>query len=394
MAMLTWRTAFRAAVAAGAVFALTACPPDSGGGTGTTTTTTTGPDTGPPTISSFTASRPSGSAPLTTALRWAIADPDGGPLTCAVDVDGGGPDLTIGDCTSSSSRSVTFGTGTHPVELSVSDGTATVTSSLVVSVGGPSADPYAIDVRLNGTLTPTQAAAFTNAATRWAEVVRTGLPSVTVNVAAGSCASGGPAFAGTVDDLTIDAIVTPIDGVGGTLGSAGPCIVRSGTGLPAYGVMRFDSADLEGMEADGLLEDVILHEMGHVMGIGTRWSSLSLLSGSGTASPTFTGAVARGSWDELSGTGTAVPVEGTGGAGTANSHWRESVFNAELMTGWVDHGANPISAVTVGSLADLGYGVDLGAADGYGLPGLLAPGGRGGVGLQLHTELLEPVGTA
>lgn len=391
MTITTWRTALRALGAAAAVTALTACPPD--GGTGTTTTTT-GPDTGPPTISSFTASRTSGAAPLTTALRWTIADPDGAPMTCALDVDGGGTDLTIGSCTSSSSRSVTFDDpGPHTVVLTVSDGTASVTSSLVVTVGAPSADPYAIDVRLNGTLTPSQEAAFAAAAERWGEIVRTGLPSVSVNVAAGACAPGAPAFAGTVDDLTIDAIVTPIDGVGGTLGSAGPCIIRTTGGLPAYGVMRFDAVDLARIEADGILGDVILHEMGHVMGIGTRWSAFSLLNGSGTSDPTFTGVVARGAWNALSGAGTPVPVEGTGGAGTANAHWRESVFNAELMTGWVDNGANPISDVTVGSLSDLGYGVDLDAADGYGLPALLAPGGATG-GHQLHTELVEPIGSA
>ena len=169
------------------------------------------------------------------------------------------------------------------------------------------------------------------------------------------------------DDLMVDAIVAPIDGAGGVLGSAGPCVVRSG-GLPAYGVMKFDSADLASLESDGLLSTVILHEMGHVLGIGTVWNS-PLLTGSGTSNPVFTGAVARGAWQAIGGTGN-VPVENSGGAGTANSHWRETTFNAELMTGYVDPGSNPMSRVTVGSLSDLGYGVALDAADPYGLPGL------------------------
>ena len=36
--------------------------------------------------------------------------------------------------------------------------------------------------------------------------------------------------------------------------------------------MSFDTADLARMEADGSLTDVILHEMGHVLGFGTLWS--------------------------------------------------------------------------------------------------------------------------
>ena len=53
------------------------------------------------------------------------------------------------------------------------------------------------------------------------------------------------------------------------------------------------------------------------------------------------------------------------------SHWRESVFESELMTGWVDAGQNPLSVVTVSSLADMGYQVDVSSADPYTLP--LAP---------------------
>jgi hypothetical protein len=60
-------------------------------------------------------------------------------------------------------------------------------------------------------------------------------------------------------------------------------------------------------------------------------------------------------------------VEDIGGEGTADGHWRESVFGAELMTGFVDPGNNPLSKVTLAALADQGYAVNLGAADPYGL---------------------------
>ena len=55
----------------------------------------------------------------------------------------------------------------------------------------------------------------------------------------------------------------------------------------------------------------------------------------------------------------------TGSAGTRDGHWRESVFGTELMTGWVTRGSNPLSALTIASLVDLGYGANSSAASGY-----------------------------
>jgi hypothetical protein len=64
-----------------------------------------------------------------------------------------------------------------------------------------------------------------------------------------------------------------------------------------------------------------------------------------------------------------VPLENLGGPGTRFAHWRESVFETELMAGFADP-VSPLSAVTVGTMRDLGYVVndvpadpfDLGAA--------------------------------
>jgi len=59
-------------------------------------------------------------------------------------------------------------------------------------------------------------------------------------------------------------------------------------------------------------------------------------------------------------------VENTGGSGTRNAHWRESILGSELMTGWVGPGANlPMSRITIGSLADIGYSVNFAAADNF-----------------------------
>ena len=57
-----------------------------------------------------------------------------------------------------------------------------------------------------------------------------------------------------------------------------------------------------------------------------------------------------------------------GGPGTRDGHWREEIFANELMTGFLDTGANPLSRVTIGAFEDLGYGVDYERADAYRLP--------------------------
>ena len=135
--------------------------------------------------------------------------------------------------------------------------------------------------------------------------------------------------------------------------------------IPYHGTIQFDSADLAQMEANGTLPDVVLHEIGHVLGIGTIWEARGLLTGAGTSNPRFTGPQATAEYNAISsGNATSVPVENGGGPGTRDAHWRESVFTNELMTGYVGPGRDlPLSRVTIASLADLGYQVNLGAAD-------------------------------
>ena len=115
-----------------------------------------------------------------------------------------------------------------------------------------------------------------------------------------------------------------------------------------------------------LLDNMVTHEFGHVLGFGTLWnaSARGLVSGAGPSDPFFTGPSARAEFAGLfrSYAGNAVPVENVGDVGTRDTHWRRSVFNNELMQGFSQ--ANmPMSRVTVGSLGDLGYTVDLSKAD-------------------------------
>lgn len=218
-------------------------------------------------------------------------------------------------------------------------------------IAPPSESDFNIVVQFNGGLTPSQQAIFAQAEQIWEQIIIGDLPDV-----------------GPIDDVLIVASGVNIDGVNGTLGQAGPTDLRDdGSFLPYAGVMEFDTADLAALEASGQLLDVILHEMAHVLGFGTIWDLKGVLADAGTNDPRYTGAQATAEYNTIfSQNGTSIPVENTGGPGTADAHWRESVFDNELMTGYLDPGVNnPISRVTVAQWADLGYEVNINNADNY-----------------------------
>ncbi|MCE5972566.1 hypothetical protein LZA78_03605 [Sinirhodobacter sp. WL0062] len=180
------------------------------------------------------------------------------------------------------------------------------------------------------------------------------------------------------DDLVITADLDAIDGVGGILGQAGPTGIRSDTGLPAVGEMTFDQADAVKYYNLGLFDDIVLHEMMHVMGVGTLWDynnlvTTQVIDDNNTKKPTddivtsvYTGAAANLAYTE----DTLLFVETDGGSGTAGGHWDEDTYKDELMTGYIGHLAddgsyddtNYLSDWSVASLADLGYLLTTGAS--------------------------------
>ena len=213
------------------------------------------------------------------------------------------------------------------------------------------------DIIINYSGDPKYQPAFTTAVERWTQIIVADIPDYSSSQY------------GLIDDLVIDARIAPIDGEGNILGQAGPDLLRSGSLLPAHGEMEFDSADVDQMYISGIWSSVVLHEIGHILGIGTLWNLKSLKNGAGD----YIGAYGLAEYRALSGnwSATSVPVEHDGGSGTAGAHWDEALFDAELMTGYVESGvtAMPISRLTVGSLQDLGYTVNYQGADAYSLPG-------------------------
>jgi hypothetical protein len=252
--------------------------------------------------------------------------------------------------------------GPNTLEATSGYGTVTFTAIGVVST-------YNVEVRFLSSGSPSLEQAFLDAADRWEVLLIGDLTDIPINVPAGSCGSGSPALNETIDDLLIFATIDSIDGPGGVLGQAGPCLIRSANQLPVVGRMIFDDADLANLQAAGALDDVILHEMAHVIGFGSVWDNLDLLADpalDGGTDPHFTGTRAIEAFDRIGGegySGAKVPVEDGGGVGTADAHWRESVFGNELMTGFLSVGSNPLSEVSVASLWDMAYQVNLDGSD-------------------------------
>ncbi len=237
--------------------------------------------------------------------------------------------------------------------------------------GQPSGD-FEIVLRFGPNTTEARKEVFRAAAARWQQVISGDLRDFPIDKPLGACGENEPAENGTVDDLIVYAEVGPIDGPGQVLGYAGPCLVRGG-GLSAYGIMRFDSEDVPKLEAEGSFSGTILHEMGHVLGIGSLWRDHGLLSFEGSecleaTSVGFTGAAAKSEYAALGGSDD-VPVENDHGRGTKCGHWDEETFDTELMTGFAEGTLPlPLSRMTIASLEDLGYVVDKNVADPYQLP--------------------------
>ncbi len=194
-----------------------------------------------------------------------------------------------------------------------------------------------------------------------------------------SCGGFGKLVNGaSLDDVIILVNIDSIDGRGGeegnVLGQASPCGIR-GDLTPFVGFLTLDEYDLLGITNQELVTGLIQHEMGHILGFGTLWRAdlFDLVEGTNDTianDPRYTGEAAVAEYRGVVGSATSIPVENTGGQGTENSHWRESVFGNELMTGYANQNMF-LSKMTIASFEDLGYQVDRSAADAAPLLGLL-----------------------
>jgi hypothetical protein len=227
-------------------------------------------------------------------------------------------------------------------------------------------------VFINGEPSPRNLQSVERAVDRWRNVIAGQLPPALVIADRDGCGPGVPAINEPITNVRIYINFDSIDGPGSILGRAGPCYIRTASGLPVVGFVELDTADLAALDRNGTLDDVMTHEFGHVLGLQSfNWARRGLLVNQGGLDPHFQGAGGRDGFAAIGGssyTGVPVPVENTGGQGTRDSHWRLNVLRRELMVGFAQQGGMPLSRLSVGALADLGYQVRLQNAEAFTMP--------------------------
>ena len=268
-------------------------------------------------------------------------------------------------------------------------------STLEVTVGGKDVETYDVDLVFLEEGTNSQNNIMREAAERWEAVIGQGAVDFDYSgnpAPAGNCGPGSPIANDVVDDIRIYVTIDSIDGGGGSggniLGRAAPCTWRiqlwqaPGSSRTdtidkqvIRGLIELDEFDVGRMENQGVLQSVVTHELAHVLGFGTIWPTHGRLvnpsvPNSPNADTHFDGPLTIAAFDAAGGAGYGggkVPVENSGVRGSADAHWRQSVFEDEMMTPFLSGSTQPMSAITLESLYEIGYEINLNEAESFGL---------------------------
>ena len=136
-----------------------------------------------------------------------------------------------------------------------------------------------------------------------------------------------------------------------SLARAGTLVLSEQVFLGIDGDPRFHTPRIN------LMYQAARHEIGHVLGlVGYSGPSRALVEGDA-----FIGAHAVTEYKRLGGTGDMVPLEANDAA-----HWSKDALRVELMTRSMGIAQEPpVSAITLGALADIGWAVDMSVAEDY-----------------------------
>lgn len=281
-------------------------------------------------------------------------------------------------------------------------------STLRVTVGDKPVEPYDIELVFLEGGTNAQRDAIGQAARRWESVIARDVydwdHSAFDRVPAGTCGPDSPEVADKVDDIRVFVTIGAIDGPGNTVAQSGPCWVRPHPLEGAHGIwlqptlsaVVLDEADVVVVESAGMLESFAAHEIAHALGfVPAVWQRHDRLRNpslpdSPGADTHFDGPMAVAAFDAAGGAGYAqakVPVENGATPGVSDSNWRETVFGDELMSAFLTGETQPLSLITIESMYDIGYEVNVGAADAFTVS---VPGARvaaGGVVIDLGNDV-------
>ena len=203
-------------------------------------------------------------------------------------------------------------------------------------------------------------------AIKWRRVIRVAPPGDYVRLQIGECRNAVPVnqfITGVRVLIKLDSLPVRIAGQGG------PCVVRP-NGLPLLGTVSLNLFNYATL-SDRKLDDLIQHEVGHVLGLGTVWGRGvfgGLVVGDSSAlDPIFVGPNALAAFSRLGRStqfaGRRIPLQ-LGALG----HWRVDAFGGEMMSPTLVAAGQPTSSVTVAALRDLGWTVEPEAYEEYALP--------------------------
>ena len=236
------------------------------------------------------------------------------------------------------------------------------------------AAPFTIDIRFLGQpLTLTQKNTIAEAAQRVSKLIASPFVPVTLDLPPNFCDPGLPRLKEKVQHFFIFLKVKDLGE--DVYGNAVPCDLHDGSYLPIYSLIELNSRGLKDLPKADLL-DTMIHEMLHALGVGTLWEADARVSLGGDSDNKsfvrkigknyfYTGPRALAAYRALGGKQKAIPLDPDAG------HWAGSVVCSEILSGEAGDFAgrvNPISPLTLGALEDLGYRVNVGAANRYTLP--------------------------
>lgn len=245
----------------------------------------------------------------------------------------------------------------------------------------PDQPGFQITVNYIGAVLPSVRTAVNQATAKWQQVITGDVPSfvnpfngqwvddIVLDVRMGLL---GPNFpTGTDGAVGPNTIANAGPFFGGAPGVIGDLAIRNDLRLPYWGAIGFDPANAV-QDSLAELTETAIHEIAHALGFG--WPLFfeprpnypnGLVVGT-VADLVFVGVNAVREYNTIfSASVGSIPMENEGGGGTAGVHWDDGAMPGELMTGSATEGISPLSKISVGAMADLGYAVNYAAADTY-----------------------------
>lgn len=222
---------------------------------------------------------------------------------------------------------------------------------------------FPIEMRFVGDVPDDVKAAARSAAARWMQVVTGPTVPVQLDQAVRPCGFG-PLLSERVAGVVVFVRMSAPDSLTTAGGAGGSCGVRAGSLLSYQGAITVSTPGLERSRAAGYLGTILLHELGHVLGIGTNWFRSPYFQDAAGPNPRFLGPMAMQAAFDVGASKsptTPVPVSRTGESG-AYTHWRTPALGNDIMQ---SGGGSALTVVSAAALQDMGYGISRAALDPY-----------------------------